>query len=186
MPRANHLDEPTNEVGELKITYATELEGDWAEIAMVRQKFAWYPPSIHSMNQETRHKIIEGNKFMMQRQKAKYPSYWKWGAKYKWDILFNPMLFMMHNGVLCYWYTDPAEPYNALRICILKVKLKEAFQICHKGIISWEVAENVIRSEVLGREYRVWASCIWIDTYLWMQRELYLDWYILVNTEREL
>ena len=71
MSRANHLDEPTNEVGELKITYATELEGDWAEIAMMRQKFAWYPPLIHSMYQETRPKIIEGNKFMMQRQKAK-------------------------------------------------------------------------------------------------------------------
>ena len=28
LSRTNHLDEPTNEVGELKITYATELEGD--------------------------------------------------------------------------------------------------------------------------------------------------------------
>ena len=27
-------------------------------------------------------------------------------------------------------------------------------------------------------------SCIWIDTYLRIQRELYLDWYILRNTER--
>ena len=46
--------------------------------------------------------------------------------------LFNPNLFVMHNGVLCYnRRTDPAKPFDALPICIPEVKLKEAFQICH-------------------------------------------------------
>ena len=34
------------------------------------------------------------------------------------------------------------------------------------------------------KEYRVWDSCFWIDTDLIIQRELYLDWYRLKNTER--
>ena len=50
LSRANHLDEPTeaeneeyqidNEVGELKITYATNLEGDPAEIGKEKQEFS--------------------------------------------------------------------------------------------------------------------------------------------------
>ena len=50
--------------------------------------------------------------------------------------LFNPMLFVMLNGVFCYnEHIDPTKPYDAQRICILEVKLKEAFQICHEGIV---------------------------------------------------
>ena len=42
-----------------------------------------------------------------------------------------------------------------------------------------------LRSElVLGREYRVWERVVSGLTYSRMQRELYLDWYILKNTER--
>ena len=48
-----------NEVGELKITYAADLEGDTAEIAKERWKFASY--CLHSMSQEMRHKIIDWN-----------------------------------------------------------------------------------------------------------------------------
>ena len=68
---SDHLDEPSkeeneeyqadNEVAELKITYATNLGGDPAEIAKERQRFAGYLPAVHNMSQETRHKIIEGN-----------------------------------------------------------------------------------------------------------------------------
>ena len=32
--------------------------------------------------------------------------------------IFNPTLFVMHNGILCYnRHTDPAKPYDALRVC---------------------------------------------------------------------
>ena len=50
-----------NEVGELKITYATDLEGDPEKIAKERRRFAGYFPAVHRTNQETRHEIIEGN-----------------------------------------------------------------------------------------------------------------------------
>ena len=40
--------------------------------------------------------------------------------------IFNPMLFEIHNGVLCYnRHTDADKPYVALRICIPEMKLKE-------------------------------------------------------------
>ena len=49
--------------------------------------------------------------------------------------IFNPMLFVIHNGVLCYnRHTDPTKPHNALHICVPKVKVKEAFKICHEGV----------------------------------------------------
>ena len=61
--RSNHLNESTkeeneeyqleNEVGELKITYATDLEGDPSEIA--KERFAGYSPAMHTMSQKTRH-----------------------------------------------------------------------------------------------------------------------------------
>ena len=39
--------------------------------------------------------------------------------------LFNPLLFVMYNAVLCYnRHTDPARPYDALHICIPEMKLK--------------------------------------------------------------
>ena len=69
--RAKHLDEPTteeneeyqeaNEVGEMKITFASELEGNPMEIGKVRRKFAGYPSAIHRLSNETRFKIVEGN-----------------------------------------------------------------------------------------------------------------------------
>ena len=59
LSRAKHLDEPTaeeneeyqeaNEVGEMKITFASELTGNPAEIGKVRRKFAGYTPAVHNL-----------------------------------------------------------------------------------------------------------------------------------------
>ena len=49
--------------------------------------------------------------------------------------IFNPTLFVIHNGILCYnRHTDPAKPYDALRVCVPAVKLEEVFKICHEGV----------------------------------------------------
>ena len=49
--------------------------------------------------------------------------------------IFNPTLFVMYNGILCYnRHTDPAKPYDALRVCVPAVKLKEVFKISHEGL----------------------------------------------------
>ena len=71
LSRAKHLDKPmeeeneeyqeANEVGEMKIIFASELKGDPVEIEREQQKFAGYPPAVHSLSTETRYKIIEGN-----------------------------------------------------------------------------------------------------------------------------
>ena len=51
------------------------------------------------------------------------------------------MLFVIHNGVLCYnRHTDPTKPYNALHVCVPKVKVKERFKICHEGMSARGVA----------------------------------------------
>ena len=51
--------------------------------------------------------------------------------------IFNPLLYMMNDGVLCYnKHMDPTKPFNALRICIPEARLKEAFQICLEWIAS--------------------------------------------------
>ena len=31
-------------------------------------------------------------------------------------------------------HTDPAKPYDALRVCVPAVKLEEVFKICHEGV----------------------------------------------------
>jgi len=71
LSRAKHLDEPTteeneeyqeaNEVGEMKITFASELAGNPVEVGKVRRKFAGYPPTVHNLSEGTRFEIIEGN-----------------------------------------------------------------------------------------------------------------------------
>ena len=71
LSRAKHLDEPTkeeneeyqeaNEVGEMKITFASELEGNPVEVGKVRRKFAGYPPAIHNLSNGTKFEIVEGN-----------------------------------------------------------------------------------------------------------------------------
>ena len=49
--------------------------------------------------------------------------------------IFNPTLFVIHNGILCYnRHTDPAKPYDALRVCVPAVKLEEVFKICHEDV----------------------------------------------------
>ena len=71
LSRAKHLDEPTaeenaehqedNEEGDMKITFASDLQGDPEEIGKERRKFAGYPPAVHSISLETRYEVIEGN-----------------------------------------------------------------------------------------------------------------------------
>ena len=167
LSRATHLDEPTqaeneeyqaeNEVGELKIKFATDMDRDPAEVAKEMRMLCSlnsYPAAVHSMSTETRHEIVEGNEL---RKLQEADEVWK--EVIKWVIegevpklsevrgkvqevltlrqLFNPVLFVIHNGVLCYnRHTDPTKPYDALRICVPEVKLKETFQICHEGIMA--------------------------------------------------
>ena len=44
----------------MKITFASELEGNPVEIGKGRRKFARYPPAIHNLINETRFEIMEG------------------------------------------------------------------------------------------------------------------------------
>ena len=60
-----------NEVGEMKITFASELEGNPVEIGRVWQKFARYPPAIHNLSNETRFEIVEGNKLRKLQEEDK-------------------------------------------------------------------------------------------------------------------
>ena len=48
-------------MGEMKVTFASELEGNPVEIGRERRKFAGYAPAIHNLSNETRFEIIEGN-----------------------------------------------------------------------------------------------------------------------------
>ena len=51
--------------------------------------------------------------------------------------IFNAMLFVMKNGGLGYnKHKNPTRPCNTLHICPPEARLKEAFQICHEGIMS--------------------------------------------------
>ena len=162
LSRAKHLDELTAEeneeyqkaieVGEMKITFASELEGNPVEIGKERQKFAKYLPAIHNLSDETKYEIMEGN---VMRKLQEEDEVWK--EVIKWIIdgkvpkmqevrgriqevisvrqIFNPTLFVLHNGILCYnHHTDPAKPYDALCVCVPSVKLEEVFKICHKGM----------------------------------------------------
>ena len=152
LSRAKHLDELTAEeneeyqkaieVGEMKITFASELEGNPVEIGKERQKFAKYLPAIHNLSDETKYKIMEGN---VMRKLQEEDEVWK--EVIKWIIdgkvpkmqevrgriqevisvrqIFNPTLFVLHNGILCYnSHTDPAKPYDALHVYVLAVKLE--------------------------------------------------------------
>ena len=156
-----HLDEPTaeeneehheeNEVGEMKIIFATDIQGDLEEIGKLRRDFTGYAPAVHSMTQETRYEIMEGNELRKLQESDEV-----WSEVIKWVLagkvpkmmdlrgkvqevlsvrqIFNPMLFVIHNGVLCYnRHTDPTKPYNALRVCVPKVKVKEVFSIYTRG-----------------------------------------------------
>ena len=153
---AKHSDEPTteeneeyqeaNKVGEMKITFASELEGNPVEIGKGRSKFAGYLPAIHNLGEETRFKIIEGNK---QRKLQEYDEVWK--EVFKWIVdgkvpkmqelrggirevisvrqINNPTLFVMHNGILCCnRHTDPAKPYDALHVCVPASKVRGSVQ----------------------------------------------------------
>ena len=134
----------------MKITFAADIQGDLEEIGKSRREFTG--AAVHSMTQETRYEILEGNKLRKLQESDEV-----WSEVIKWVLagkapkmidlrgkiqevlsviqIFNPMLFVIHNGVLCYnRHTDPTKPYNALRVCIPKVKVKETFKICHEGV----------------------------------------------------
>ena len=80
LSRAKHLDEPTteeneeyqeaNDVGEMKITFTSELEGNTVEIGKMRQKFARYPPAFHNLSEGTRFEIVEGNELRKLQEEA--------------------------------------------------------------------------------------------------------------------
>ena len=104
------------------------------------------------MSPETRYEIIEGNELRkLQESDEVWKEVIKWVSAGKTpkmqelrrsvqEVLsvrkiFNPMLFVIHNGVLCYnRHTDPTNPYDALHICVPALKVKETFKICHKGV----------------------------------------------------
>jgi hypothetical protein len=97
-----------------------------------------------------RHEIIEGNKLrkLQEADKAlkeviqwvverKAPHMQELRGKVQEVMnmrqIFNPMLFVMNDGILCHnKHTDSTKPYNALCICLSEARLKEAFQICHE------------------------------------------------------
>ena len=95
LSRAKHLDEPTaeenaehqedNEVGEMKITFASEIQGDPEEIGKERREFARYPPAVHSMSPKTRYEIIEGNKLRKLQDSNKV-----WSEVIKWVLQVKP------------------------------------------------------------------------------------------------
>ena len=45
----------------MKITFASDIQGDPEEIGKSRREFTRYPPTVHSMILETRYEILEGN-----------------------------------------------------------------------------------------------------------------------------
>ena len=129
-------------MGELKIRFATDMDRDQTEVAKEMRMLNSYLTAVHSMSTETRHEIVEGNEL---RKLQEVNEVWK--EVIKWVVegevpklsevrdkvqevltlrqLFNPVLFVIHNGVLCYnRHTDPTKPYDALRICVPEVKLK--------------------------------------------------------------
>ena len=149
LSRAKHLYEPTteeneeyqeaNEVGEMKITLASELIGNPVEIGKERQKFAGYLPAIHNLSKETKFKIMVGNVLRKLQEEDEVPKMQEVRGGIKEVIsvrqIFNPTLFVLHNGILCYnRHTDPAKPYDALCVCVPAVKLEEVFKICHEGV----------------------------------------------------
>ena len=72
LSRAKHLDEPTveeneeyqeaNEVGEMKITFASDIVGDPVEVGKVRRKFAGYSSAVYNLSEQTKFEIIEGER----------------------------------------------------------------------------------------------------------------------------
>ena len=92
LSRAKHLDEPTaeenaehqedNEVGEMKITFALNLQGDPQEIGKERRKFAEYLSAVHSMSPEIRYEVIEGNKLRKLQDSDKV-----WSEVIKWTLV---------------------------------------------------------------------------------------------------
>ena len=102
---------------------------------------------MHNLSEGTRFEIVEENELKKLQEEDEV-----WQEVIKWILsgkvpkmqevrggiqevlsvrqIFNPTLFVMHNGILCYnRHTDPAKPYDALRVCVPAVKLDEVFKI---------------------------------------------------------
>ena len=136
----------------MKITFADEFKEKPEEMAKERRKFTGYPPAVFSMSPETQHEILEGNELRkLQEVDPVWQEVIKWVLEGKAPKLievrgkvqevltvrqlFNPMLFSLNNGVLCYnRHTDPTKPYDAKRICIPELKLREASKSAMKGL----------------------------------------------------
>ena len=66
-------------MGEMKITFASELDGNPVEIGKVRRKLAGYPPAIHNLSNETRFEIVEGNELRkLQEEDEVWKEVTKW------------------------------------------------------------------------------------------------------------
>jgi len=89
LSRAKHLNEQTteenkeyqeaNEVGEMKITFASELEGNPVEIGIVRRKFDGYQPAIYNLSDGTKFEIVEGNELRkLQEEDVVWQEVIKW------------------------------------------------------------------------------------------------------------
>ena len=148
----NKLEVHNNFAEDWKITLADKFKEDQGEVTREWRKFAGYPPAVQSMSPEIQRKIIKGNRIRkLQEVDPVWQEVIKWVLEGKAPKLievrgkvqevltvrqlFNPILFCLNNGVLCYnRHTDPTKPYDAKRICIPESKLREAFQICHEGL----------------------------------------------------
>ena len=48
--------------------------------------------------------------------------------------IFNPTLFVLHNGILFITVTQIQPSHMMLYLCVPAVKLEEVFKICHEGM----------------------------------------------------
>ena len=98
----------------------------------MRRKFAGYPPAVHNISEGTRFEIIEGNELRKLQEEdevwqevilsGKVPKMQevRGGIQEVLSVrqIFNPTLFVIHNGILCYnRHTDPAKPYDVF-VCL--------------------------------------------------------------------
>ena len=106
------------------------------EIGKVRRKFAGYPPTVHNLSEGTRFEIVEGNELRKLQEEDEV-----WQEVIKWVMsgqvpkmqevrggiqeilsvrqIFNPTLFVIHNGILCYnRHTDPQPNHMMLYVFV--------------------------------------------------------------------
>ena len=92
---------------------ALNIAGILSEIAMESRRFARYLLELHSMSQKTRHEIIDGKEadevlkeVLLWILEDKAPQMQELRGQVQEVLtvrqLFNPILFVMHDCVLCY------------------------------------------------------------------------------------